>query len=101
MKFGRFLHPGHEGVAELNERFETQLATTTVRHYIDVDAAFDNAGVTPESILTGNNDGHWNAAGHRHVADILREYLAGSGLLSLTVRSGTRPIDGNQQGRSE
>ncbi len=43
--------------------------------YFDIDELFIANGVSLDTLLRGNDDGHWNAEGHRIVAGYLYDYL--------------------------
>lgn len=49
--------------------------------FVDLDQEFANRSISRAELLEGNDDGHWNAFGHRKVAQILYEFMAGRGLL--------------------
>ena len=82
MKFGRFVFPDHpdmdEHEADIVERI-SRLKDKAL--YLDLDDAFDNRSITPEQLVAGNDDGHWNAFGHRIVAAIVQEFLESESLL--------------------
>lgn len=82
MKFGKFLHPNNPDVNYLNGKFEFELEKGEHPYYLDLDEAFLDRGYSLRQILEGNNDGHWNAFGHRAAAEILHGYLAEHGLLA-------------------
>ena len=44
--------------------------------YLDADAEYAARGITAVELLEGNDDGHWNAHGHRVTAAILHDFLA-------------------------
>lgn len=77
MKFGRFL-PEHQDNPELI-RYERQLEVDLIDRleipYLDLDAQFAARQVSAEALLEGNDDGHWNAEGHRLVAELLHAFL--------------------------
>lgn len=83
VKFGRFLPRWKKDpvllAAEraLNEQVCGRLGIP----YQDLDDVFASRNVTVEEILRGNDDGHWNAHGHRLVGDFLYEFLLESKLL--------------------
>ena len=43
--------------------------------FIDVDMSFVRSGATSQAVFGGNNDGHWNANGHRLVAGFVFRWL--------------------------
>ena len=43
--------------------------------FLDLDAAFRQRSLTKEQLTHGVEDGHWNPAGHRVVAEILHQFL--------------------------
>jgi hypothetical protein len=83
MKFGRYL-PRWKDNADLlpNERRLRDAAQRLNIAYLDLDDAFDANGVTADELLWGNDDGHWNAYGHRLAADFLYEFLVESQLIT-------------------
>lgn len=76
-KFGLFLDPT---LAETDREFKQQMDTLDLL-YLDLDQAYTDRSITTEQLLVGNNDGHWNAFGHRQTAVILHEFLAEAGLV--------------------
>ena len=83
MKFGRYLPRWKDNVDLLsNERRLRDAAQRLNIAYFDLDDAFDINGVTADELLWGNDDGHWNAYGHRLAADFLYEFLVESQLIT-------------------
>jgi lysophospholipase L1-like esterase len=83
MKFGRYI-PRWKDNAELlsNERRLRGAAQRLNIAYLDLDDAFDANEVTADELLWGNDDGHWNAQGHRLAAGFLYEFLVESQLIT-------------------
>jgi hypothetical protein len=81
MKFGRFLYPDHAEAAQFEAKFETLLAEGDHPYYLDLDDAFAERAIPAGRLLEGNDDGHWNAYGHRVTAEILHEFLLETKLL--------------------
>jgi lysophospholipase L1-like esterase len=79
MKFGMFLNPEEPRVGRWNRQLPEALAATTGLSFLDLDAAFAARGVSLNELIGGNDNGHWNAQGHRLTADILQRYLLDSG----------------------
>jgi lysophospholipase L1-like esterase len=76
MKFGRFLAPDLPYAIELERNFVRALTAAQLElAYLDLDEEFRRRDLDARALLEGNDDGHWNAYGHRQVAEILREYL--------------------------
>lgn len=44
--------------------------------YLDLDHECESRGYSFFKMIEGNDDGHWNAYGHKLVADMLHDYLA-------------------------
>jgi lysophospholipase L1-like esterase len=82
MKFGRFLAGDDPDYMGTEDAFEA-LRTTRLKDvaYLELDDAFSSRGISGEQLLVGNDDGHWNAAGHKIVAQILHEFLGQANLL--------------------
>ena len=77
MKFGVFQSPNHPAVRQANLDFERKLQRIQAQlHYLDLDAEFQKQGLSFTQLTEGVDDGHWNAFGHRMVADILRQFLS-------------------------
>lgn len=77
MKFGQFLpnyrhHPLYE---EFNKALATECAKLKIPYY-DLDNEFRLQNVSAETILRGNDDGHWNAEGHRLAGRFLYQSLS-------------------------
>ncbi len=76
MKFGNFLHPNDPRWDETAGRFNDEISNRLGLPYLDLDAEYAARGVTARELLEGNDDGHWNAHGHRVSAEILHDFLA-------------------------
>lgn len=82
MKFGRFLFPENPMVLEVDEVVKNYFMTKDRGvYFLDMDDRYIDRGISTQSILEGNDDGHWNAYGHQVTAEILQKYLLESGLL--------------------
>jgi len=82
MKFGLFLREFREKeIMDFDVRLQLRARETPNLLFLDLDDAFRRRQLTQEQLLEGNYDGHWNALGHREVADVLQEVLGGAGLL--------------------
>ncbi len=82
MKFGIFLAPElpyainlERGFVQAKDQAALQLS------YLDLDRAFRERKLDTPSLLEGNDDGHWNAYGHKQVAILLQEFLQQQDLL--------------------
>lgn len=76
MKFGRFADPKHEGLLEIERRFEAAFARFRGHiPYLDLDAEFARREIRAKFLLAGNNDDHWNEFGHEQAGLILGEFL--------------------------
>ena len=83
MKFGRFL-PGISGnphIQSAETRLERRLNGQRKIPYFDLDDEFTAHGISSITLLRGNDDGHWNATGHRLVADYLYDAIVKHALL--------------------
>ena len=83
MKFGQFLPeigmtPRNQ---EANRRLKRELAGRMRIPYFDLDDVFTAQGISAETLLRGNDDGHWNEKGHRLVANYLYDFLDKNELL--------------------
>ena len=82
MKFGIFLAPDLPYAIDLERDFKQAIdAAVLPLTYLDLDRGFRDRGLETQALLEGNDDGHWNAFGHRQVAAILQEFLQQQGLL--------------------
>lgn len=76
MKFGIFLAPTQPYALDLERRFSAAMDQAgLMKHYFDLDAVFREKGLDMQKLTAGNDDGHWNAFGHRQVAAELDAYL--------------------------
>lgn len=76
VKFGEMLHPGDEAMRQSSLVMGRRIAALGKSvSYIDLDAYYVENGITAHSVLRGNDDGHWNALGHRITAEVLLDYL--------------------------
>ena len=75
MKFGNFLRAGDPRWQAVSARFEDGIKKQAGLPYLDADAEYIARKITPQELLEGNDDGHWNAYGHRVSAEILHEFL--------------------------
>ena len=82
MKFGIFLARELPYARDLQRQFEAaRVKANLPMHYLDLDDVFQAKEITANALLVGNDDGHWNAYGHRQVAEILQQFLVDQGLL--------------------
>ena len=82
MKFGIFLAPKLPYALELEARFlRAKEVADLPMIYFDLDGRFREQGIAAEPLLAGNDDGHWNAFGHRKTAELLEEFLSQQGLV--------------------
>jgi len=80
MKFGRFIDPSHEVMKSEERQLREAIQSLTGVEYLDLDEHFIARDVSKRELLHGNVDGHWNEFGHRHVANILYDYLMETGM---------------------
>jgi hypothetical protein len=89
MKFGTFLPQFRD---QRTVMFDRKLASWAAQapnlHYVDADEAFLERRLSSTQLLEGNHDGHWNAFGHRQVADILFQALQRFELLEAPTTAG-------------
>ena len=89
MKFGRFADPKHQGLLEIERRFEAAFAACRKRiPYLDLDAEFARRNIRPKLLVAGNEDDHWNQFGHEQAGMILGEFLDEHKLLGVSGRRG-------------
>ena len=81
MKFGRFLLPEDTKIAKEDQLIKTAVKKQLRVPYLDLDEQYREREITPDELLHGNNDGHWNAFGHRVTAEILHQFLIDSELV--------------------
>lgn len=82
MKFGVFQQPDLRSVQAADFDFRAKLERIIDQlHYLDLDKEFESRSLNRLALTEGVDDGHWNAFGHRKVADILREFLSQQSLL--------------------
>ncbi|MCH8829591.1 MAG: SGNH/GDSL hydrolase family protein [Planctomycetes bacterium] len=77
MKFGQFL-PGADATPyfqNANRRLRAELNGRMKIPYFDLDREFSAGGISTDTLIRGNDGGHWNARGHRLVAEYLYKYL--------------------------
>ena len=68
-------------LAQWSNMLRKHVADQKLGLFVDLDQEFIDHGVTLEQLLNGNHDDHWNAFGHRLVAEILELQLQTHGLL--------------------
>lgn len=86
MKFGAFHYRQHpdfksnqkmvSALNQLEESVLSKLAAHSNITVLDLDAQFGDREVSFTRLMEGNHDGHWNAWGHKEVAEILRGFLS-------------------------
>lgn len=84
LKFGEFLARDEEEAAlyrEIAEALESRLPADA--DYLDWDAEFSKRSIPVSDVLSGNDDGHWNAYGHQITAEVLYQFLKDRGLLEI------------------
>lgn len=82
MKFGIFLAPTLPYALNLEQQFvasKTKVIPSV--SYLDLDLVFRDNHLNAVALTQGNDDGHWNAFGHRRVAMAIEEFLIESELL--------------------
>ncbi len=85
MKFGMFL-PQAADLREDDQWYCQSIEAMPNTLLLDLDKAFEAEEISTRRLLEGNDDGHWNAFGHRVTARILREFLISNGLVSPDAR---------------
>ncbi len=81
--FGRFLDPANATVKEWSQEAASIVSSLKGTLYLDVDFEFWDRGLALNDLVDENieHDGHWDAKGHRLVAEILLEFLEKEGAL--------------------
>jgi hypothetical protein len=83
MKFGLFLDPARPDWAALSRGFQREMRTRLPGvAFLDLDTAFRDRRFTATELVgdVRERDGHWNAFGHRQVAELLHQALLEKGL---------------------
>lgn len=76
MKFGAFGREDVTPMLQFSKQLTERLAETMPDlRTLDLDEVFRARGLKPEQIMDADRDLHWNARGHRIVAEALQEYL--------------------------
>jgi hypothetical protein len=90
MTFGQFGHDANPILTEFKKNF-TELLSSRLPDVsrLDIDLKFSERSIDPRSVMERKLDLHWNAVGHRIVAELLQEHLDAEGLL--TSPSGRKP----------
>ncbi len=81
VKFGTFLNPRRPDLAKWDQEFSVEYERRIEDPLLDLDQAFADNGISAPLLLIGNDDGHWNAYGHKQVARIMYKYLNETNLL--------------------
>lgn len=83
MTFGQYGHDANQFLvkfeSELTQSLRSRLPEVSL---LDVDRKFSERAVDPRTVADPDLDMHWNAAGHKIVAELLEEHLAAEGLLT-------------------
>lgn len=75
LKFGLFLRPPGADLYQYDRQFKTAMTQMPNLHFLDLDQAFLHRLISKQQLLVGNDDGHWNAFGHRVTAEVLAQYI--------------------------
>lgn len=91
--FGRFLNPANSKVKQWANEAKAIMSGIDGALFLDVDFEFWDRGLALEDLVDESieHDGHWDAAGHRLVAEILLEYLEREGALNAPDASTPAP----------
>ena len=82
MKFGLFQDPDHRLLQKIDALFHQRFERLNQQvRYLDLDAEFRDRSMSLHDLVSGNDDGHWNADAHRLVAEILHGFLIDEDLL--------------------
>ena len=75
--FGRFLNPAHAEVKRWAKEARAIVSRLDGSMFLDVDFEFWDRGLALEDLVDESieHDGHWDADGHRLVAEILYDFL--------------------------
>ncbi len=79
MKFGLYMFSEGQPGDVADTKFRELIEPMTDVAWFDLDAELARRGLTPAQLKSGPQN-HWDAAGHRHVAEALRDHLAAGGL---------------------
>lgn len=84
VKFGEFLAESEQEsamYAQIGQGLEGRLPPDA--HFLDWDRMLSDRSIPVSDVLSGNNDGHWNAWGHQFTAEVLHQFLDEQGLLDV------------------
>ena len=80
VKFGNFYFPGDERRLGWEKEFESRLTEKLPDvPYLDLDTEFEKLKLKPDSLAFGFPKGHWNSKGHRHAAEIIKDFVQSAG----------------------
>ncbi|MFT4690868.1 MAG: lysophospholipase L1-like esterase [Limisphaerales bacterium] len=83
MTFGQFGRDANPFLEKFEKGFAQALRSRLPEvSLLDVDRKFSERAVDPRTVADPDLDMHWNAAGHKIVAELLEEHLAAEGLLT-------------------
>lgn len=85
--FGRFVNPAHPMLKELSAEARSIVAELPGALYIDLDSEFSDRGVALPDLVDKSieHEDHWDARGHRLVAEILEGFLREKGVLGASA----------------
>ena len=75
MKFGFHGTPPDAGNAAFDSAFKAGVTAISDTLYFDLDAECENRNLSFYKMIEGNDDGHWNAYGHKLVGEMLHDFL--------------------------
>ena len=81
--FGRFVNPAHPMLRELSAEARSIVEGLPGALYVDLDSAFTDRGVVLADLVdkSTEHEDHWDARGHKLVAEILEGFLREKGVL--------------------
>lgn len=91
--FGRFMNPSNAAYKEHSREARDIVRKLSGAIYFDIDLAFWDRSLALSDLADDSieHDGHWDAEGHRLVAEILEEFLRLNGVLDRVESGGGKP----------
>lgn len=76
LKFGEYLFPGNEAMRESSQMLAESIDSIGEDvTFIDLDEMYQAQSISSARLISGNDDGHWNAFGHQFTADVIFDFL--------------------------
>ena len=86
MKFGTFLTEDPAESKALDQVCQERISALSGVLYLDLDQEFAKRKISQTQLLEGNDDGHWNAFGHRQTAMALFQFLVDRKLVPVEAK---------------